>query len=102
MKNLLNKKQVDELCEAFLTLKTKGECRKFLRDLCTIEEIRSMAERLQVAKQVNKGVSYRVIADKTDSSTATVTRVAYWLHHGKGGYQLLLHRLKTIQHRKTA
>ncbi|MEK7547689.1 MAG: YerC/YecD family TrpR-related protein, partial [Patescibacteria group bacterium] len=93
MENLLNNKSVDELCGAFLNLKNKRECRKFLRDLCTIEEIKSIAERLQVAKQVNKGISYRMIAEKTGSSTATITRVAHWLHHGEGGYQLLLHRL---------
>lgn len=52
-----------------------------------------MSERWQVAKQVNNGVPYRKIAAKTGSSTATITRVAQWLHHGEGGYRLMLHRL---------
>ena len=93
MEKEINNKVLNELCEAILSLRTQGECKKFLRDLCTLEEMRSMAERWQVAKQVNKGIPYRKIAEKTGSSTATITRVAQWLHHGEGGYELVLHRL---------
>ena len=87
-----------ELFSAVLALKTQDECKKFFRDLCTLSELKAMSERLQVAKQVKKNIPYRSIAQKTGSSTATITRVAHWLNHGMGGYQLVLHRLKTIQH----
>ena len=36
-------------------------------------------------------IPYREIA-KTGASTATITRVAHWLHHGMGGYKLILER----------
>lgn len=93
MEKAINNKAFNELCETLLELRTKDECKKFLRDLCTLEEIRSMSERWQVAKQVDQGIPYRTIAQKTGSSTATITRVAQWLHHGEGGYRLMLHRL---------
>ena len=87
-------KQIDEVYKAVLSLKTIDECRAFFRDLCTLSEIGAMAERFQVAKMLNKNISYREISKKTGSSTATITRVAYWLNHGLGGYQLALKRIK--------
>ncbi len=84
---------MNELYEAILKLKNKNECQKFFRDLCTLSELQTMSERLQVAKQIQKGTPYRTIAEKTGSSTATITRVAHWLHHGEGGYKLALHRV---------
>lgn len=93
MEALLQSKEVKELLRAMTALQTVEECRRFMRDLCTLGEIKAMAERWQVAKRVKKGLPYRAIAKQTGSSTATITRVAHWLHHGSGGYQLMLHRL---------
>lgn len=85
--------ETEELFKAVLKLKTKGECEKFFRDLCTLSELKAMAERFAVAKLANEKVSYREIAERTGASTATVTRVAHWLHHGEGGYKLVLKRI---------
>lgn len=89
-----------ELFSTIASFQTEEECKKFLRDVCTLSELKAMSERWQVAKQVQKGVPYRTIAKKTGSSTATITRVAHWLHHGAGGYKLMLtrfeHRLRAI------
>lgn len=93
MEAKLNNKQMKELFKAITALETADECKKFMRDLCTLAELKAMAERWQVAKQINQNIPYRTIAKKTGSSTATITRVAHWLHHGAGGYRLLLHRL---------
>lgn len=85
-------KDLTELYQAILQLKNPAECKKFFRDLCTLSELNAMSERWQVAKQINKGVTYREICKKTGSSTATITRVAHWVHHGLGGYKLMLER----------
>lgn len=90
----LNKKEVKELFEAILELKDEKECKKFFRDLCTFGELQAMSERWQVAKQVEQKIPYRQIAEKTGASTATITRVAHWVHHGMGGYKLILGRIK--------
>ena len=88
-----NNKGLKEVYEAVLALQTVDECKKFFRDLCTMSELNSMAERFAVAKMVNEKIPYRKICKKTGSSTATITRVAHWLHHGKGGYKLILERI---------
>ncbi len=76
-----------------MKLKNLDEAHRFFRDLCTPEEIDEMARRWQVAKMLAKKRPYREIADETEVSTATVTRVAHWLNAGMGGYRLVLHRL---------
>lgn len=84
--------KTDDLFDAILQLKSRKECARFFRDLCTLNELKAMTERWQVAKQVDENVSYRAISEATGASTATVTRVAHWLHHGEGGYRLVLDR----------
>ncbi len=81
------------LYDAFLALKNREECGAFLRDVCTIAEIDALTERFAIARLISKGISYREAADDTGASTTTVTRVAHWLHHGMGGYPLVLKRL---------
>lgn len=88
-----NNKGIKEVYEAVLKLETVGECKKFFRDLCTMSELNSMAERFTVVRMVDQKIPYREICKKTGSSTATITRVAHWLHHGKGGYKLMLERI---------
>jgi TrpR-related protein YerC/YecD len=82
----------DELVEAFVALRDKAVTAAFLRDLLTTTEIDAMGQRLQVARLVNEGVSYQEISRRTGASTATVTRVAQWLHYGEGGYGAVLKR----------
>ena len=89
----ISSREMKELFAAIAVLKTEAECKKFFRDLCTLSELKAMAERWQVAKKVQKGISYREISKITGASTATITRVAHWLHHGMGGYKLMLERL---------
>lgn len=94
MEKQLTTKQATELFEAILSLKSAKECKAFFRDLCTLSEIEAMIERFQVAKMVKDNIPYREISEKTGSSTATVTRVAHWLHHGMGGYIKVLDRVE--------
>lgn len=87
-------KKTDELFKAILSLKNIEECERFFRDILTLEEIREIAARLQVARMIDEGLTYREIANKTKISTSTITRVAHWLHCGMGGYRLVLDRSK--------
>ena len=92
--------EIDQLFEAVLSLRTLDEASRFFRDLCTLQELESMAHRWQVAELVDQGVPYRDVARLTGASTATVTRVSSWLRHGEGGYRLALGRRKR-KHAKT-
>src|SRR6266545_214288 len=83
---------LDELADAVLTLRTRDEARRFLRDLCTLAELEALAHRWQIVRLLDEKVPYLEIAGRVHTSTATVTRVAQWLHHGAGGYPLALAR----------
>jgi TrpR-related protein YerC/YecD len=82
----------DDLFEAILSLRTKDEAAAFFRDLCTLSELEAMAHRWQTVRLLEEGLPYHAIAERAVASTATVTRVAHWLHHGEGGYRLALDR----------
>lgn len=91
----LKSKRMKQLYKAMLKLNTEQEAMNFLRDLCTIAELEAMAERLAVAKEIATEKPYRTISEQTGSSTATITRVAHWLHHGMGGYRIVLDRMRS-------
>lgn len=82
-----------QLFRAILKLRTVSECEDFFRDLLTLREIEEMAERFEIALMLNQKQSYLKIARKVKTSTTTVTRVAHWLNHGRGGYRLILDRM---------
>ena len=85
---------VDDLCDAVLTLNTRDEAAAFLRDICSLSELEALSHRLATARMLDAGIPYARIAAELHGSTATVTRVAHWLHHGEGGYRLVLDRMQ--------
>ena len=86
---------LDDLADAVLTLRTRDEAKRFLRDLCTLGELEALAHRWQIVRLLERGMPYLEIAGRVHSSTATVTRVAQWLRHGAGGYSVALSRVKS-------
>ncbi|MBS3969488.1 MAG: hypothetical protein KGZ94_05155 [Clostridia bacterium] len=90
----LKDKFTDSLFEAILLLENEEECYRFFEDICTVSEIKSMAQRLEVAKMLETDATYLDIAEATGASTATISRVKKCLHYGADGYRLILDRLK--------
>lgn len=88
-----NDPTIDQLFEAILTLKSVEECYIFFDDLCTVNEIQSMSQRLEVARMLSKGNTYNRIEEDTGASTATISRVKRCLNYGNDGYKLALERL---------
>jgi len=89
---------INMLFDAILLLQNREECYRFFEDICTIGEVQSMAQRLQVAKMLKEGKTYTEIAQVTGASTATISRVKRFLHYGADGYNIILERLaKTNQ-----
>lgn len=93
-KSKLQTEEMDSLYEAVLSLKTKEECYRFFEDICTINEIKALEQRLQVAKMLRKKNTYLEIASATGASTATISRVNRCLNYGSGGYNIILDRLE--------
>jgi TrpR-related protein YerC/YecD len=83
---------IDELADALLALRDRDECRRFLRDLCTLPELEALVHRWQIACLLDRQLPYLEVAQRVHASTTTVTRVAYWLRHGTGGYRIALER----------
>ncbi|HSH31319.1 MAG TPA: YerC/YecD family TrpR-related protein [Candidatus Saccharimonadales bacterium] len=97
----LKTKACRELYRALAGVKRSDHAAKLLRDILTFEEIEEAARRLQVARLLDQGTTFRAIADRTSMSTATISRINYWLHHGTGGYRLALGRLSGGHSAKT-
>jgi len=86
--------ETNALIEAILRLDDRDEAERFLRDLCTLGELRDMAQRWAVVRLLDAGLHYAEISKQTGASTATITRIASWLNHGEGGYRRMLERAK--------
>lgn len=89
----LKNKMNDQLFRAILELQTIDECYEFFEDICTINELRSISQRLEVARMLREGIGYDQIVETTGASTATISRVKRCLNFGADGYQMILDRI---------
>lgn len=81
---LMEEKDWLVLCHALLALESEQECRAFFEDICTLKELRDMAQRYRVALMLDEGKSYQEISQATGASTATICRVGKCLALGQG------------------
>ena len=94
MNSKLKGKSFDFLFEAILSLENMEECQNFFDDLCTVPELKAMAQRLQVAKMLSEHQVYSEIVSETGASTATISRVNRSLSYGSDGYSAIFERLE--------
>lgn len=94
MNDKLRDDHTDRLFDAILMLRNRDECYNFFEDLCTITEIKALAQRLEVARMLKLKKTYTEISDETGASTATISRVNRSLNYGADGYQLILRRVE--------
>ena len=90
----LRGQSLDELFDAILALENREECYQFFDDLCTVNEIQSLSQRLQVAKMIKQGYTYATIEEESGASTATISRVKRSLQWGNDAYTMILDRLR--------
>ena len=86
--------QTDLLMRALLALETTEEAQRFLEDVLTVQELRSITQRLEVAVLLRQKVTYQEIAHQTGASTATISRVNRSLSYGTGADAKLFERMK--------
>lgn len=84
----------NQLCASILSLETLDEAYRYLGDIATIDEIRILAQRLEIARLLGGGYTYPQIAQQTGASTATISRVKKYFEYGTDGYKLVIGRLK--------
>lgn len=90
--NKLKSKSVDLLFESILKIENLEEAYTFFDDLMTVNEILSLAQRIQVAKMLTKKYTYHQIEEETGASTATISRVKRSLNYGNDGLKEILER----------
>ena len=89
----INDENIDFLYDAILQIKSKDECANFFEDLCTVNELKSISQRIVVAKMLTEKCVYSDIVAATGASTATISRVNRSLSYGTGGYDVIFERL---------
>ena len=94
MTDKLKDDNMDFLFDAVLELKDKDECYKLFSDLCTVNELKSISQRIVVAKMLKEKQVYSDIVDATGASTATISRVNRSLSYGEGGYDIVFARIR--------
>ena len=94
MESKMRDLNVEFLFQAVLKLESMEECYKFFGDLCTINELRSISQRLVVAKMLDDRKVYSDIVAQTGASTATISRVNRSLNYGNDGYRVIFDRLE--------
>jgi len=102
MNSKIKDKNTDDLFKAILCLETVDECYKFFEDLCTILEIKSLSQRLAVAKMLSEHHVYNDIVNQTGASTATISRVNRSLNYGSDGYEIVFSRLREKEEKEAA
>jgi TrpR-related protein YerC/YecD len=93
MNSKIRDELTDKLFEAILLLDNIEECYDFFEDICTISEIKAMAQRLEVARMLREGKTYTEISERTGASTATISRINRALNYGADGYKKILDRM---------
>lgn len=88
---------VEDLFKAILTLENEEECFRFFEDVCTVNEVLSIAQRFAVAKMLKDNHTYLEVAKETGASTATISRVNRSLNYGNGSYDIVFGRMQNKQ-----
>lgn len=94
MNSKIQSKDVDFLFDAILQLKTREECYMLFEDLCTVQEMKALSQRLVVAKMLSEGRVYSDIVKNTGASTATISRVKRSLDYGCDSYSMVFDRME--------
>lgn len=94
MSRKLQDDNLDFLFKAVLSLENEDECYDFFEDLCTVQELRAISQRLVVAKMLSEKCVYTDIVNATGASTATISRVNRSLQYGCDGYDRIFSRIR--------
>ena len=90
----MKKKDYKELYEEILKLETIEECEKFFDDLCTINELDAMLQRIKAAKMLLDDKTFQEVTKETKISSATLARISKCIKYGDGGYKDILEKNK--------
>jgi TrpR-related protein YerC/YecD len=81
-----------QLFQAILSIDNIEECKSFFEDICTVQELEKMAQRLEAAKLLLQGQTYEQVIEKTSISSTTLSRVSRCIRYGNGGYKTIINK----------
>ena len=84
---------LDNLIKALVLIDNEEDCKKLLDDICTIEELNKMAQRLEAAKLLLAGYTYEQVINETAISSTTLSRVSRCIQYGNGGYKTIIEKM---------
>ena len=90
----MQKRDYKELFEEILKLDNLEECQKFFDDLCTINELEAMLQRIKAAKMLLEDKTFQEVVKETGISSATLARVSKCIKYGDGGYKTIINKKK--------
>jgi TrpR-related protein YerC/YecD len=88
----MQKRDYTELFEEILKLDNLEECQKFFDDLCTINELEAMLQRIKAAKMLLEDKTFQEVVKETGISSATLARVSKCIKYGDGGYKTIINK----------
>ncbi len=94
MSRKINDPNLDFLFKAVLSLENIDEGYDFFEDLCTVQELKALSQRIVVAKMLSEKCVYTDIVSETGASTATISRVNRSLQYGCDGYDKIFERIR--------
>lgn len=80
--------------QAILQLKDIEECQDFFEDICAMAELHSMEQRFEVARMLKQDMVYAEISNRTNASSATISRVKRALSGGTGCLGKMIDRME--------
>lgn len=89
----IKNENMDFLFDCILSLQSMEECYDFFEDLCTVNELQAISQRIVVARMLSEKRVYSDIVKDTGASTATISRVNRSLQFGCNGYEKLFERV---------
>ena len=85
----VSEEMVNELYNLVVSVNSVEDCRDLFNDLCTAKEIKQMSQRIAAAKMLLQGKTYNQVIEKTDISSATLSRVSRAVQYGDGYIKFL-------------
>jgi TrpR-related protein YerC/YecD len=75
---------INDLYVLLASLENSKDAEVLFADLCTNKEIEQMAQRITAARLLMEGNTYNQVIEKTDISSATLSRVSRCVQYGEG------------------
>lgn len=84
---------LEQLIKAIIAIENEEECREFLSDICTYQELEKLVQRLEAAQLLLEGKTYEQVIQETNISSTTLSRVSRCMKYGNNGYKTILNKI---------